>query len=52
MTFVVLLTVTEVGEGAMDTLVAAPAFTVRVVVPHELAPFFAVMIGVSAVSSP
>ena len=40
------------GLGVMATLVAVPAVMVTEVVPHDVAPFLAVMVSVSAASSP
>jgi hypothetical protein len=49
---VVLLVDAEDGLGVMATLVAVPAVMVTLVVPHEAVPFLAVMVLVSAASSP
>ena len=40
------------GVGVITTFAGVPAVIVTVVVPQEVAPFLAVMVGLAAVSSP
>ncbi len=51
-TAVVFDAVAVIGAGEMATWVGVPAVIVTVVVPQEVAPFLAVMVGLAAVSSP